>query len=126
VSTTEVSHRTALSLLPKNALEVRKALDQRGVGLALANTPAQERADPRQPVADGVVGPELTAPGAHRGLCQLAWKFYTDVVEQVRQLRLVLPPGVGVWISEDELADLSAMGSIVKPWEGPRVRLFVS
>jgi hypothetical protein len=31
--------------------------------------------------------------------------LYTGVVEQIRQLRLVVPPGVAVRISKDELAN---------------------
>jgi hypothetical protein len=52
--------------------------------------------------------------------------FYTGIVEQLRQLRLVPPPGVEVRISKDELADQGKMGSIVKPWKGLKVSLFVS
>ena len=40
------------------SVRAHERFDQRRVRLTLANTPAQERADPRQPIADGVVGPE--------------------------------------------------------------------
>lgn len=96
-------------------VSAHQGFDHRWIGVALADAPPQKCARPGQPIANSVVGPERATPGQDGRLAQLSRMVYAGVVEEVRQLRLVLARRAGVRIPEGELPDdPSQLRGIVK------------
>ncbi len=91
--------------LAERIVSAAQGLDQRRFRLPRSDAPAQESANPRQPVADRVVGPRPPAPGQHRRLGQESWMRHVGEREKRRQFSFVLTARIQIVVAEAELPD---------------------
>lgn len=67
--------------VPERVLPALQLLDQASIGQFVPHAPAQEDADPREPVAAGVVGSRQSDPLVHRCVGERPRMRHTDVPE---------------------------------------------
>jgi hypothetical protein len=89
----------------KRVVPALQLVDQGGVGRALAGAPAQERADPSQAPAPGVVGPRLSDPVVDGRVREQTRMRRTRVIEQGGELSSVLVRRLRVGVAPHEPFD---------------------